>query len=183
MPTVLGKVIAAVDAPRGPDVVYRVRVQREWLESGRTVQIQIPRNLACAQCGGGGCDACGGAGALTLRGREDPPEQLDVTLPCGEIAAAGGGGGVTLRIPDSGGRPAADSDLPRGQLLLTVMPADKADPNVILALPGAARPGLEQEAAASASAGPVRWGLPAFFAAVLLLALLGLMARMSGCGM
>ena len=182
LPAVLGKVTTAVDVPRGPDVTYCVRIPREWLVAGATVRVELPRNLACAQCAGGGCDVCGGAGALTLRGRNDPPESLEVTLP-----AAGDDPpserSLTLRIPENGGHPAPDSGLPRGQLLLTLTPAGEAGPNVMLApsaashyepcaLPVETEPGRA----------PARWGLPALLAVALLLALLALLARMSGCG-
>jgi hypothetical protein len=51
----------AVDGPRGPDVLHRVKVRREWLVVGEVIELELPRHLACAACGGGG-DACGGGG-------------------------------------------------------------------------------------------------------------------------
>jgi hypothetical protein len=83
-------------------VVHRIKVRREWLTVGEVVELELPRNLACAACGGGGCDTCG-------RSR-----------------------GITLRIPEQGGLPPPNSDLPRGVLLLTVVPSPHPDPSVKL---------------------------------------------------
>ena len=69
---------------------------------GEVVELELPRNLACAACGGGGCDTCGRSGA------------------------------ITLRIPELGGLPEPGSELPRGVLLLTVVPSPEPDPNIKL---------------------------------------------------
>jgi len=127
-----------LDVPRGPDVVHRIRVPRAWLESGAVIELELPRNLSCAACDGGGCDQCERSGAITLRGREELPEILHVTLPARPPEADGGTRGVVLRIPEQGGLPpVADELLPRGLLLLRVEPADVADPGVSRIVPPA----------------------------------------------
>jgi len=65
-----------------------------------------------------------------LRGRSEPVEIVQVTLP--KRASELGGGAITLRIPECGGLSAPGSDLPRGLLLLSVLPAEGADPGVRL---------------------------------------------------
>lgn len=99
---------------------------------GEVIELELPRNLACAACGGGGCDACGRSGAITLRRREEPAEVVEVTLPArpGEGDDAPDSLGITLRIPEQGGLPEPGSDLPRGLLLLTVLPSPEPDPRV-----------------------------------------------------
>lgn len=129
MGEVLGRVVQAdLESPRGPDASHRIRVPRRWLETGALIEIEIPRNLTCSSCEGGGCDACERSGALTVRGRGDPIGLLLVTLPSGTPEAA-----LVIRIPEHGGLPAEGTDLPRGHLLLRVEPATKADPGVTLA--------------------------------------------------
>jgi hypothetical protein len=129
MGEVLGRVVNAdLDCPRGPDAVHRIRVPRRWLETGALVEIELPRNLTCAGCEGGGCDACDRSGALTVRARGEPIGLLLVTLPSGS-----GGGAVVIRIPEYGGLPREGSEVPRGHLLLRVEPGTKADPSVTLA--------------------------------------------------
>ena len=121
----------ALDTPRGPDVLHRIRVPRAWLESGESVEFELPRNLSCAACDGGGCDLCERSGAITLRGREELPELLQVTLPARPPEADGAPRGVVIRIPEQGGLPPVDAAvLPRGLLLLRVEPAEVADPGV-----------------------------------------------------
>jgi hypothetical protein len=124
---VLGRVTGAADLPRGPDAKYGIRVPRDWIDSGATIEVRLPRHLECASCGGGGCDACGGSGALTLRDRGVAAEAIQVTLPQGGPVS-----GVTLRIPDAGGHPGSGSDLPRGLLLLSVLPGAQPAENVRL---------------------------------------------------
>jgi hypothetical protein len=122
LPEVLARVTSrAIDGPRGPDVRHRVKVRREWLVVGEVIELELPRNVTCATCGGGGCDACGRSGAITLRSRSEPAEVVEVTPDSR---------GITLRIPEQGGLPAEGSDLPRGVLLLTVIPSDAADASV-----------------------------------------------------
>jgi hypothetical protein len=173
MGEVLGRVVQAdLDAPRGPDAAHRIRVPRRWLEAGALVEIELPRNLTCASCEGGGCDACERSGALTVRGREEPIGLLVVTLP------AGSPGPVVIRIPEYGGLPQEGSTLPRGHLLLRVEPGSKADASVTLApdrvveakvpTPVAPAPGVERR--------PV-WLVAAALAVGVALVLWALLAR------
>jgi hypothetical protein len=112
--------------------VHRVKVRREWLTIGEVVELELPRNLACAGCGGGGCDACGRSGAITLRKRSEPSEVVEVTLPARPEGELPDSRGLTLRIPEQGGLPEPGSELPRGVLLLTVVPSAESDPSVKL---------------------------------------------------
>ncbi len=107
-------------------------MRREWLAVGEVVELELPRNLACATCGGGGCDACGRSGAITLRKRDEPAEVVEVTLPARSSDELPDSRGITLRIPEQGGLPEPGSDLPRGVLLLTVVPSSEPDPNIKL---------------------------------------------------
>jgi hypothetical protein len=109
-----------------------VKVRREWLTAGEVVELELPRNLACAACAGGGCDACGRSGAITLRQRDEPAEVVEVTLPARSGEHLPESRGVTLRIPELGGLPEPGSELPRGVLLLTVVPSLEPDPNIKL---------------------------------------------------
>lgn len=140
LPEVLARVTSrAVEGPRGPDVLHRIRVPREWLSAGEVIELELPRNLACAACGGGGCDTCGRSGAITLRQRDELAEVVEVTLPVrpGADTEEAEQQGLTLRIPEQGGLPEPGSELPRGMLLLTLVPSDEADVRVKL-LRGAA---------------------------------------------
>jgi hypothetical protein len=139
---VLGKVTTRTfDTPRGPDVVHRIRVPHAWLESGEIVEFEVPRNLSCAACDGGGCDLCERSGAITLRGRQELPEILSVTLPMRNTASDSRA--VVIRIPEHGGLPPEhgglppehEGRLPRGLLLLRVEPAEIADPGVSRVVP------------------------------------------------
>lgn len=131
MPEVLARVTSrAIDGPRGPDVLHRVKIRRQWLVAGEVVELELPRNVMCAACGGGGCDTCGRSGAITLRSRNEPAEVVEVTLPRRSADDVPDSRGITLRIPEQGGLPAEGSDLPRGVLLLTVIPSDVADASV-----------------------------------------------------
>jgi hypothetical protein len=113
-------------------VLHRVKVRREWLARGEVIELELPRNLACAACGGGGCDKCGRSGAITLRQRDELAEVVEITLPARAAQEAADSQGVTLRIPEQGGLPEPGSDLPRGLLLLTVVPGPEADPRIKL---------------------------------------------------
>jgi hypothetical protein len=113
-------------------VLHRVKVRREWLTVGEVVELELPRNLACAACGGGGCDRCGRSGAITLRKRDEPAEVVEVTLPARKSDDLPDSRGVTLRIPEQGGLPEPGSELPRGVLLLTVVPSLEPDPSIKL---------------------------------------------------
>jgi len=134
VPEVLAKVTTGtLHVPRGPDVVHRIRVPREWFETGEMVEFELPRNLTCAACDGGGCDTCERAGAITLRGRQELPEILNVTLPMRQRNADREVRAVVIRIPEQGGLPPERGEiLPRGLLLLRVEPAAVADPGVSL---------------------------------------------------
>ena len=136
MPEVLGRVTTrTLDVPRGPDVVHRIRVPRAWLEAGEVVEFELPRNLSCAACDGGGCDICERSGAVTLRGRHELAELLSVTLPARKTEEASEARGIVIRIPEQGGLPAQGLSLPRGLLLLRVELAEIADPGVSLVHP------------------------------------------------
>ncbi|HEX3777362.1 MAG TPA: hypothetical protein VHV51_22970 [Polyangiaceae bacterium] len=146
MSEVLGRVTTRMDVPRGPDVLHRIRVPRAWLEAGEVVEFELPRNLSCAACDGGGCDLCERAGAVTLRGRNELPELLSVTLPARKLAEATEARGVVIRIPEQGGLPAQGVNLPRGLLLLRVELAEQADPGITLVRPPEPAPILERVA-------------------------------------
>jgi hypothetical protein len=109
-----------------------VKVRREWLVRGEVIELELPRNLACAACGGGGCDTCGRSGAITLRQRDEPAEVVEITLPARPADDAPDSRGLTLRIPEQGGLPEPGSDLPRGLLLLTVVPSPEPDARIKL---------------------------------------------------
>lgn len=140
MSEVLARVTArTLDAPRGPDVLHRIRVPRAWLEAGDCVELEVPRNLSCAACDGGGCDLCERSGAISLRQRDEPPELLQVTLPVCSSEAPGAPRSVVIRIPEQGGLPSTAAEaLPRGLLLLRVEAAEVADPGVSRVAPLAA---------------------------------------------
>ncbi len=109
---------------------------RAWLETGEVVEFELPRNLSCAACDGGGCDSCERSGAITLRGRDELPEVLSVTLPMRKPEPNSETRGVVIRIPEQGGLPPEVGEpLPRGFLLLRVEPAEAADPGVLRVVP------------------------------------------------
>ena len=124
MSEILGRVVHPIPEQRGPDVLYDLRLPRDWLVRGATVAVDLPHQLACASCSGGGCDACGRTGAVTLRDRHSPAEPLIVRLPCRPVSEQQVG--VILRIPDHGGLPPASHPGPRGLLLLKVHAVDEA---------------------------------------------------------
>ena len=125
--SVLGRITTSDSAPRGPDVKHRLRVKRRWLERGETIEIDLPRNLLCAKCDGGGCDTCSGSGALTLRERDAAVEVLQITLPPDQ--GADPRRAVALRIPERGGF-SEQAGVPRGMLIMTIMAADETDQGV-----------------------------------------------------
>lgn len=167
MAQVLGRVTGVqLDSPRGADVVHGVRVPRSWLETGETIRVKLPRSLSCARCGGGGCDDCGRAGALSLWPRDEPPAELELHLPRRTAAELDAAPTLVLRIPEAGGRPPVESGHGRGHLLLRVSASTEADANVrrIERAPSA-------PASATTAAGPVsprRW-LPLLALALLAL--------------
>jgi hypothetical protein len=122
MAHVLGRITKPVDGERGPDASYELRLPVEWLAQGASIEFELPRHLACAVCGGGGCDACGRSGALSVRGKDEPPEVVPVTLPMLESGPEPAG--LVLRIPQCGGLPPVGHDVPRGHLLLRVLPGE-----------------------------------------------------------
>ncbi len=128
----LGRVTGATDVPRGPDVIHRVRVKPEWLEQGATIEIELPRNLSCASCKGGGCDKCDRSGAISLRSRSEPVELVTVTLPKsdGDVESTASGKSFVVRIPERGGL-AETPNLPRGILLLHVSPSESPDVAIV----------------------------------------------------
>jgi hypothetical protein len=156
---VLGRVVASTDQPRGPDAQMSVTVPESWISEGATLEVELPRNLACAACGGGGCDACARAGGVSLRGRGDPKETVEITLPKatskvvdandpgkspagddpGKSPVRGKAGAIVVRIPQKGGVAASGAELPRGNLLLTIRSGEAADASVAR-LPGPSVP-------------------------------------------
>jgi len=122
---VLGRITGAGVGPRGPDVQMNLVVPEDWILDGATLEIELPRNLACANCGGGGCDLCERSGAVSLRGRSDPVETVEVTLQSGTVSddvPSSRTRRIVLRIPERGGHPPKieGSEIPRGNLLLSV---------------------------------------------------------------
>jgi len=113
-------------------VSHRVRVPGGWLDDGLLIEVELPRHLRCAACDGGGCDRCDRSGALTVRGRGEPAEIVEVRLPQRAPEAASDSRPVVIRIPEFGGLPAEGEDLPRGHLLLGVSVAEEPDPSVRL---------------------------------------------------
>lgn len=177
MSKVLGKVLNDdLNEPRGPDVVHRIRVPSSWLAQGATIEFEVPRNLTCAECGGGGCDACERAGAITLRGREDPGEVVQVTLPRRNSDDERNAGDVMLRIPGRGGQLETDPELPRGIMMLRVSSAEGADDNVWRTEPSLV-PALEAHGGKRA---PPEIAKRSIVLAVLLILLFVLMLKLSG---
>ena len=116
--------------PRGPDVQHKVNVKRSWLLRGETIELTLPRNLACAACKGGGCDRCERSGAITLRPRGVDAVPIKVPLPRRSTEDLAREPSVVLRIPEQGGEPSGGVDLPRGLLLLQIVVAERADAGV-----------------------------------------------------
>jgi hypothetical protein len=77
--------------------MHRIEVPEAWFEEGAHLEIELPQRLVCARCEGGGCDACGRAGAITLYAQDEDPLVVRVGLP-----KAPPGGAVVLRIPEGG---------------------------------------------------------------------------------
>lgn len=133
MGQILGKILDDDGGgPRGPDLMHRIEVPEAWFHEGAGIEIELPRRLACARCEGGGCDACGRAGALSLRGADDAPELVQLTLP--EKPESGA---VVLKIPDAGGYLQGTSPPGSGEA------EGDAAPPAGEAAPGAAQDGAE----------------------------------------
>jgi len=94
---------------------------------GATIDITLPRNLACAKCSGGGCDRCDRSGAVSLRRRGEPEDVVTVPLPARLPEEIEREPSIVLRIPGHGGHAQLGLDLPRGLLLLRVQ-AGEAPP-------------------------------------------------------
>jgi len=137
--TTLAKVtLESLTEPRGPDLAHAIRVPEAWLARGETIELELPRQLNCAHCQGGGCDQCERAGAIRLRQADEPAETVRVSLPDASSLAEPGGRPLLLRIPHAGGR-ALTEDLPRGFLMLQITPASDPDASVHLVPPEALR--------------------------------------------
>lgn len=125
--------------PRGPDVQHKVSVKRSWLLRGESIELSLPRNLACAACKGGGCDRCDRSGAITLRPRGVEAAPIKVPLPRRSAEELAREPSLVLRIPEQGGAAEPGSDLPRGLLLLQIVVAERADTGVSKVRTGIAR--------------------------------------------
>jgi hypothetical protein len=121
----LAKVTSDLDQARGPDVVFSIVVSPRWF--GHTVNVELPRNLNCARCEGGGCDDCQRGGAVSLRDRDDDTHSISVSLP----VIDGVERDLRLRIPHQGGA-SPDPTLGRGHLFLTVRSGSESSPGVSL---------------------------------------------------
>lgn len=150
MSQVIARVVTGVhDTLRGPDVIHRVAIRREWLLEGETVDLVLPRNLSCAKCEGGGCDLCGRSGAISLRSRGEPPVSVQVTLPRRTSQELREQTTFVLRVPDQGGA-APEAHVPRGLLLLRITPSSNTDAGIALAARA-----LEPSSVEMASGSPV----------------------------
>jgi hypothetical protein len=61
---------------------------------------------------------------VTLRGRGEPPDLVEVTLPARPESDS-----FVIRIPEHGGLASAESGLPRGQLFLRIEASEGSDPS------------------------------------------------------
>jgi hypothetical protein len=133
--SILARVTTPVRTMRGADGLLRVEIPREWLGRTSCIRIELPRNLACANCGGGGCDACGLSGAITLRERHDPSESVVVNLSALSVRNISQSSekcpSFVVRVPERGGPLRAGvAGATRGCLLVTVACGDTASPGV-----------------------------------------------------
>jgi hypothetical protein len=128
---VLARVATGVhEVARGPDVSHRIAVKRSWLERGDSIELTLPRNLACAACSGGGCDRCERAGAISVRERGVVADTLIVPLPKRSAEELANDPVVVLRVPEQGGVGPPEVDMPRGLLLLRITAAAKTDAGI-----------------------------------------------------
>jgi hypothetical protein len=120
----LGKVTGDHLSSGGPDALLDIHVERRWLREGRAIEIDLPRHLVCAACEGAGCGVCGQSGAITVRGRTEPPEVVRVTLPRQDWESdlvPESQHSIVLRIQGRGGLPDGNEwPSQRGRLLLRV---------------------------------------------------------------
>ena len=161
MTEVLGRLVASdLESPRGPDALHRLRVPHAFLKRGATVEFELPRHLTCAACDGGGCDPCERSGAVTLRGRGDPTELLELSLPKGDRDDP-----FLIRVPERGGLPPVGSELPRGHLLLRVEPCEESQATPTLRRtkpsikPRASIPSLRVAVASQSRSALLLWGV------------------------
>jgi hypothetical protein len=98
-------------------VACSIEVPENWFWVGATLQIALPRLLACARCDGGGCDACERRGAFEQTAAGTAKE-VAVVLPVLHPERCVP---VRLRLPALGAQ-ATEQGLPAGHLLLTVVP-------------------------------------------------------------
>ncbi len=146
MGAIIGKITTTATRPRGPDVQMSVTVPIAWFLAGATLEIALPRNLTCAACAGGGCDACRRSGAVSLRAKKAAPESVEVTLPKPKDGAPGSPCAIVMRIPERGGLSLGEDDLPRGNLLLAIRDGDETSPGITrLAGPSVPPPDLPAE--------------------------------------
>jgi hypothetical protein len=115
---ILGKVTGALADDRGPDVTHAIAVPSEWLQAGTVLLVELPRLLACAACGGGGCDVCERRGAAQMRGRDEPPEVVRLELS-EQVPVTG----QIVRLPKHGAAGLVEGQ-PRGCLLLRICEGD-----------------------------------------------------------
>lgn len=135
MTAILARVTTPACTRRGADGVLRVEIPREWLGQASSIRIQLPRNLVCAKCGGGGCDTCGLSGAITLRERDAPTEFVVVNLSALSLRSVSQGSkqspSFIVRVPERAGPPRADvKGSTRGTLLVTVACGRSPSPGV-----------------------------------------------------
>jgi hypothetical protein len=166
---VLGRVVQVdLDSPRGPDASHRIKVPRDWIVEGSVIELELPRHLTCRNCEGGGCDVCERSGAVTLRGRGEPPDLVEVTLP-----ARPENDSFVIRIPEHGGLASMESGLPRGQLFLRIEASEGSDPsasvNKIVPVVVAARRALHRSEAPKRD---LAWLFPAGIAVAVFLGIM-----------
>ncbi|HEY8946372.1 MAG TPA: hypothetical protein VIM73_19105 [Polyangiaceae bacterium] len=131
MSQVIGRVTTGTyETVRGPDVTHRITVARAWLIAGELVEFELPRNLTCASCEGGGCDRCKRQGAITLRPRGVAAETVQLTLPKRTEEELREQPSFVLRVPGHGGKERVDRGETRGLLLLRIVVGDRSDPGV-----------------------------------------------------
>lgn len=181
MSQVIGRVTTGTyETVRGADVTHRIRVEREWLLTGELIELELPRNLSCAACEGGGCDRCGRSGAIALRGRDDPAEYVQVTLPTRTEEEVADQPCLVLRVPGYGGHPEGDPVEARGLLLLRIAASPTADPGVRRVREPTKRPRKSSIPAAVAAAGAaVSKDRVGVFALLLTLAWIALIVALS----